>query len=781
MKSSSLVAGLFALAFAACAVFLALRLNVAADMHVFFPKEAGEKERLLAQELQNGSAARLILVGIEGAPAEVLARTNQALAERLAADRRFSHVSNGAKGLTDAEQARLFAVRYLLSPAVSVERFKPDALREALQQQVQRLASPAPFAGKQRLPSDPTDEFANVLAAWRGNGAVKRSYQVFFSEDETRSLLVVAAGAAASDLDGQEAAIGALRSAFAAVAPAEVRLRLAGAPVIAVEARDAIQRDSTWLSVLATLAAAAFMFLVFRSGRPVLLCALPPLFGTVAATTVVTAAYGAVHGVTLAFGCTLIGTAIDYPMHFFSHLTRRGVSASVQFRDIWPTLRLGVTTTVVAFAMLMFSDHRGLAELGLFSVAGVVAAAMTTRWLLPALIPSGFAVSPGSGVLHLLLAGFARHAPGARLLLFAAVAAAVTVLVTRADNIWERDLAKLNPLSDARKRDEAILRADVGAPAAGKLLVVVAPSADAALSAAERLAARLDALVAQSELAGYDVAARYLPSAATQRARQAALPGPANLRANLAQAGRGLPFKTAVFEPFLRDVERTRTLPVVQAEELLAGTLGPRLAPLLFKLEGNWVAPVLLQDVRRPEAIAGLAGEEAGARVVYLDTKAEATRLMMDYRDAALGLIAWGTLIMFAILLASLRSWRRALAVLFVPVASVVTACGILVASGIGLTLFHLVSLLLVVGFGIDYALYFDRLEDHVDEWGTTFAALWRSWLTTAGAFAVLVLSSSPPLQAIGLTVSVGVTLCLVFGAASRTRRPHAPSRPAFR
>lgn len=776
MKSSSLVIVLFAAFFFACIAYLLPHFRIITDMNVFFPKATSEKERLLAQELRSGSTARLILTGLEGGDPAVLAQTNRALSARLAADARFSFVVNGAEALSEAAQAQLFAARYLLSPAISTQHFSPAELREALQRQVQRLASPVPYAGKHRVPADPSDEFSNVLSRWQGNTQVKRLHQVFFSHDEKRSLLIAATAAGASDLDGQEEAVEALRDAFRAVAPEGVRLRLTGAPVIAVEARDGIRRDSTWLSVFATLAAGLFLFLIFRSVRPLWLCALPPLFGTAAATTAITAVYGEINGITLAFGCTLIGTAIDYPMHFFSHLTQRGVSASEQFRRVWPTLRLGVATTVIAFAMLTFSDHHGLAELGLFSVIGVIAAAITTRWLLPALIPRSFAVSPGGGVLHLLLMSIARAAPRLRLLWLFLVIAAIGILIKSGNDMWERDVARLNHMSEARKQDDQILRADLGAPTAGKLLVAIAPSADEALLATERLASRLDALIAAGALGGYDLVSRYLPSTATQKARQGALPAPSRLRANLALANEGLPFKPAVFEPFLKDVEQTRGGSVVRATDLLGSALGARLAPLLFEHEGKWVAPILLNEVRDVPSVAGFASEEGPARLLYLDTKAEAARLMANYRDAALKLTAWGTLIMFALLLISLRSVRRASAVLLVPLASVLTACGILVASGVALTLFHLVSLLLVIGFGIDYALYFDRLEEHTEEWRTTFAALWRSWLTTAAGFGVLIFSSAPTLQAIGTTVSLGVTLCLIFGAASSARRRPAAS-----
>ena len=70
---------------------------------------------------------------------------------------------------------------------------------------------------------------------------------------------------------------------------------------------------------------------------------------------------------------------------------------------------------------------------------------------------------------------------------------------------------------------DARLRADVGAPDA--LFVVISASTEqAALEGAEKVAAQLQPLVDRGALAGFENPARYLPSDATQRARQASLP-----------------------------------------------------------------------------------------------------------------------------------------------------------------------------------------------------------------------------------------------------------------
>jgi predicted exporter len=107
--------------------------------------------------------------------------------------------------------------------------------------------------------------------------------------------------------------------------------------------------------------------------------------------------------------------------------------------------------------------------------------------------------------------------------------------------------------------------------------------------------------------------------------------------------------------------------------------------------------------------------------------------------------------------------------------AAIAMTVACLVAFGAGLTLFHLVSLLLVLGVGLNYALFFNQVEPGTPGERETSLALSVCFLTTVSAFGCLAASSIPVLSAIGLTVSIGCALSLLnamlFGrAAARVR-----------
>ena len=94
-------------------------------------------------------------------------------------------------------------------------------------------------------------------------------------------------------------------------------------------------------------------------------------------------------------------------------------------------------------------------------------------------------------------------------------------------------LFPLTPVPADALAQDAHLRDALGAPDVRYLLAVRGATAEEALQRVEALHPKLDDLIARKAIAGYDSAARVLPSAATQRARQATLPASETLRASL--------------------------------------------------------------------------------------------------------------------------------------------------------------------------------------------------------------------------------------------------------
>src|SRR5690606_38576072 len=144
-------------------------------------------------------------------------------------------------------------------------------------------------------------------------------------------------------------------------------------------------REAARIGIIGTVGLVLLYWLAYRSGRLLLAGVLPLASAALAGVGAVTALYGGMHGITLAFGFTLIGVAQDYPVHLFSHL-RPGEAPAHTVRTLWRTLLTGVVSTCIAYLTFFFSGVEGLRQLAVFTVAGLLTAALTTRFLLPPLL-----------------------------------------------------------------------------------------------------------------------------------------------------------------------------------------------------------------------------------------------------------------------------------------------------------------------------------------------------------------------------------------------------------
>ena len=742
------------------------------DMSFFLPAQPTPGQQVLVDQIKEGVVSRLLMIAISGGDAEQRAALSRDLHGRLAKRPEFAGVQNGAAGSLDADRDFLIAQRYLLSPAVTPERFTVAGLQAAIGDSIDRLASPAGMLHKPWLTRDPTGEIVELLGQLDASAQPNSRAGVWASRDGERAMLLLQTTALGSDTDAQEAALQLIEQQFSACAAAanlpEARLQISGPGVFAVHSRATIKDEIARLSLISTTAIIAVLFFVYRSWRLLGLGLLPVLSGALAGAVAVSLAYGEVFGITVGFGAALIGEAVDYSIYYFVQSGRLGVA---QWRArFWPTIRLGVLTSTAGFGALLFSGFPGLAQLGLYSLAGVLAAALVTRFVLPQLAGDGLRMRDLSRLGNALLSqiGALRHF---RWPVLALALSAIVHLAIQRDNLWYPDLSALSTVSEADSAIDTAMRADIGSSDARYLVVIHAADREAALQAAEQTGKKLDALVSAGLLGGYASPARFLPSQASQTARRASLPPADVLRERLQIALSDSPLAASKLEAFIDDVDRARQAEPLSRASLNGTNLGLAVDGLLLAGPQGWSA---LLPLRPPanEAIAAHAIRQAlaGSDALFIDLKGEFDTLYTDYLQQAIHLSLAGLLAIVGLLAVTLRSGRRLLGVMLPLVLAVALVIATLNLLGERLHLLHLVGMLLTVAVGSNYALFFNRAASDQPLDGDTLASMLIANLTTAIGFGTLALSQVPVLHAVGVTVGPGAVLALVLSAVLVSR-----------
>ena len=768
-----------------CAAVVVARGHYTADLSALLPAAPSAAQQLLVEQLREGPASRLILVGIEGADGATRAALSAALAARLRGDPRFHSITNGDTGTSAADQAFVFGHRYLLSERITPGFFGAASLRAAIEDGIELLASPMGLLAKDLFRRDPTGETLQVVQQLDRPTHPASEDGVWVSRDTARALLVAETRAGGADTDGQAEAVTAIRAAFAACvanagpAAASATLQATGPGVFSVEARALIKREAMRLSILSSLLIAGFLLAVYRSPRALALGMLPVASGALVGVAAVALGFGVVHGVTLGFGVTLIGESVDYSVYLFI----QGQAAAGAGRDdgrwvraFWPTIRLGMLTSVFGFLSLLPSSFPGLAQLGLYSVVGLVVGALVTRFVMPPLMPAALRLADVTPLGRRFLATVAALRP-LRPLLWLVPLVAVAVLGVQRDRLWNRELSALSPVSPAAQAYDSRLRADLGAPDVRTLIVVSARDAGAALDGVAAVGAALRPLVARGVIASFDSPARYLPGPRAQALRRASLPPPEALRTALAAAVAPLPVDATTLGEFVTDVDAARQAPPLTRRDLDGTAMASVVDALLVRHGERYSALVPLEARRQGQGAAtiDLAAVTAavaplstpGAEVVVLDLKRESDALYSGYLSEAVRLSLAGLAAILLLLAATLRSAARVARVVAPLVLAVLVVMTGFALAGRPMTILHLVGLLLIVAIGSNYALFFDResAAGEVAAAERTVASLLVANITTVIGFGVLAISDVPVLSAVGSTVAPGTLLALVFAA----------------
>jgi predicted exporter len=742
--------------------------RVSADLRHFMPEPRTEAQRLLLQNIGESPASRLLVLAIGGDDAADLARISTRLVQSLARSGEVAFAANGGEDVRNFPES-LLPYRYLLTDSFDSAPLDEQTLAAALQERASDLASPGASLLEEILPRDPTLEILHLAERWRPREEPGRTEDVWFTADARRALLLVETRAAAFDPDGQARAIARIRDGFdAARGDSRATLEITGSGYFSATIKERMQREAAVFGAVATCGLMVLMWIAYRRWLYLLLGALPLVSGGLAGVILVGSLFESVHGITLAFGFTLIGVAQDYPVHLFSHL-RHDRTPEETARAIWRPLLTGVTSTCIAYLAFLASGVTGLAQLACLTVTGLAVAAACTRFLLPRLVASPREPVASSRLLLRMDSRLLRL-PRMEWVALPILLVCAAMLYFARTPFWQNDLSRLTPVPVEALRLDAALRRELPTPDLRYLLVVGEASADLVLTRLEALDGKLHSLTRRHVIGGFEHAAQILPSAAVQRRRQQTLPAAEPLRAMIRSANQRAGFADDVFEPFVQDVQRARELPVLVPEQLMQTPLGSRVATLLFERGGAWHGIVSFHAIGDAAALARELGSEPGT--TFLDLKQASEDQISAQRAHILRCLEIAAVALILVVLFALRSARRALRVLAPMALTTLVIVAVLRGAGVQLNLFHLISLVLAAGLGLDYALFFEHTGEEEHDQVRTLHALLVCAISTLLVFALLSFSSAPVLQAIGVTVSLGVVCNFLLSLAlSRPRR----------
>jgi predicted exporter len=640
-----------------------------------------------------------------------------------------------------------------------------DALRAAYS--LTGLARPLPLA------DDPLNLLGDfVLGQLSGFGGTRLQDGVLAVSDETRSYVLVVAESteAPFSVAAQERLMPAIEDALGkARAHPEVTVLTSGLILHAAAATRRAQQEISSVGSLSMAGVLLLVWLTFRSLRPLLLSASALGTGALCAITACHYAFGSVHLITLVFGTGLIGVAVDYSTHFLADQFRspRTWKPLDALSHVGPSIVTGMICGVLGYLALMLAPLPGLRQMALFAAVGLASACATVLFWYPLLArPSNRAEPPSlltaAGTFDRWLSRRSPRAIGIVMLLLAAIAA---IGLSRLHFVDDVRLLQSSP--PELLENEAAARALMPGAPDSRFFVVRAADAEQVLQAEERLATRLEVLIAQGALTGFSATSRAVPSRQRQlRNRERLAQHVYSSDGELPRLMRELGFDEAAIAAQLQSFTTAAAPLTVDAWLRSAGGEAGR--SLWLGAIGDGMASVIgLSGVRDPAALVAIEREIPEARLV--DKVAESSSLMRRYRELAAMLIA-GAYVVIALLLGSRYGFATALRLVGVPVGAALLALAAFGLAGIPANLFNVLGLFMVLGLGIDYAVFLrEGRRAGTAGRAATVLAITLSTIGTVLAYGLLAFSATPFIRTIGLTLLVGISATYLFALLAQS------------
>jgi predicted exporter len=606
---------------------------------------------------------------------------------------------------------------------------------------------------------DPFGLFAGWVQARAAETPVRPRDGRLFVGDGTREyvLLPFSLGVPAFSMAAQEVLVPLLGQARQAARRSDppVEVSAAGVVLYAAAAGAQAKWEVSTIGIGSLLGIVALIWLTFYSLKPIVWILLSVAVGCLGALSVCWLFFERIHLLTLVFGASLIGGAQDYGTYFLCcslGADRQSLDSDQLLRRLLPALALALVTTVVGYLALALTPFPGLQQVAVFSALGLIFAWLTVVCWFPALV-SGDTLK--GGPLVAWCAASLERWPSLRLTRSSLPAAALVIaaIVFGGSRLAVQDDIRLlqNPPPQLIEEQVRLSRL-LDAPAPAQFFVVRGATSDAVLQREEALKERLEPLIDKKIINGYQAMSNWVPSLRAQEARRQLVEQKllgdhgalAVLAPRIGADGRWV----AATRARLRAAEGNLT----PGDFLKTSASEPVRHLWLGQLEGGQASIVALRGVNAAslpllrQAGSGLEG------VRFVDKVGEISAVLARYRNYMTWVVLLSYFAVYGLLYPRYRgaTWR----VVAPTTLASVLALALLGLAGQGLQLFHVLALMLLLGVGVDYGIFFQEHPSRRDPIG--WLAVVLSALSTLLSFGLLGLSKTPALQAFGLTMFIG-------------------------
>lgn len=509
------------------------------------------------------------------------------------------------------------------------------------------------------------------------------------------------------------------------------------------------ETEVSTIGVGSILGVILLFLLVFRGPRPLFLGLLPIATGLLCGTLACFVVFGRIHLLTLGFGASIIGICIDYCFHYYcERLGEDTPKPKAALQHILPAISLGAFTSILGYLGLFIAPFPGLRQMALFSAAGLLGAFATVVLAFPRLASKKMANAKRASGLAKRLLGVLQN-PAKPVLLFLCLMGLPLVFWGLHKLEANDDIRALQAPDANLKIQEEHIRERVGGIDASRFLLIQGVDDEALLQNEEAVLPKLKAMIADEGLQYAQSLSTMLPSQQRQKQNHALIAKAIGGHVQEYVDALGLDPQA---EDTIKAAINGEPTSYLVLQDWLKHPAASALSDLyLGRTEKGVASIVVLGGLTDYEAIKALA--DAHAQVTYIDKVAAISDLLRNYRNLS-GWLALLSYALVAVVILIRYGFAQGTRVMLPAVLAAVVTLAIFGLIGMPISLFNILALLLVLGIGIDYTIFFAESKEQPT---STMLAIMLSATTTLLSFGLLALSSVAFLQSFGLTVLFGI------------------------
>lgn len=264
---------------------------------------------------------------------------------------------------------------------------RPENIKSILQENYRQLISPAGIAFKKIIVKDPLG-FSFLALRKLQQLQYDENFELYDSyiitKDHRHLIFFIQPTFSPSETGNNTVFISGLNSIVNEISNKHPQLVASyfGSSAVAVGNATQLRSDTVLTVSLMVVLLAILLIGFFRKKRVPFLILLPVIFGGLFSLCAIYLIQGSVSILAIAAGSVILGIAVNYSLHFLSHL-KHTHNVKTVIKDLVGPMTLGSCTTVLAFFCLQFANAAVLRDVGLFAGFSLIGAALCSLIFLP--------------------------------------------------------------------------------------------------------------------------------------------------------------------------------------------------------------------------------------------------------------------------------------------------------------------------------------------------------------------------------------------------------------